>query len=86
MRLAGSVISTQDGTNRIESVMKSKQLLIHPDKSGVMPIAEKATLKGIQEEMKSHPVQYDDFMVKPKVQEKWLGEQMCQGWGILIQC
>ena len=64
----------QNGNLRIETVMKTKQLEIHPDKSCYLLTAGKENYRKIQEEIDKNPLTYDNFVIKKKLQQKWLGD------------
>ena len=59
--------------------MKSKQLAIHPKKTGFVLAGSKANIDRIRAEIVENPIKYGDMKVDEKPVEKWLGEQMAMG-------
>ena len=76
IRLATTRNNAQSGNLRVESIMKSKLLEIHPDKSCYLLVADKTNYELIQNEINDNPFVYHDFHIKQKSQEKWLGDQL----------
>ena len=76
IRLATSRNNDQSGNLKVESIMKSKLLEIHPDKSCYLLLANKTNYDLVQKEISDNPFVYHNFDIKQKSQEKWLGEQL----------
>ena len=53
------------------NALKLKQLEMHPDKTGVIIFGDK---KSVAREIEQEPIRFNDFVTKPKVMDKWLGE------------
>ena len=64
----------QNGNIRIETIMKSKQLDVHPDKTCYLLTTGKENYNKIQQEIVDNPLMYDNFVVKNKKQQKYLGD------------
>ena len=71
VRLAINVSAARAGNERIMNVVKLKQLEMHPDKTGVIIFGDK---KSVAREIEQEPIRFNDFVTKPKVMDKWLGE------------
>ena len=71
VRLAMNVSAARAGNERIMNVVKLKQLEMHPDKTGVIIFGDK---KSVAREIEQEPIRFNDFVTKPKVMDKWLGE------------
>ena len=71
VRLAGNIAKARAGNIKIRSVVKLKQLEMHPDKTGVIVFGDK---KKIKSEIEENPIMFNQFETKPKVKDKWLGE------------
>ena len=77
IRAATSRDRAQSVNLRIEAIMKSKQLEVHPDKSCFLLLANQNRKNLIVEEIRSNPLTYgNDFEIKNKSQEKYLGDYL----------
>lgn len=79
LQVASSVNKAQIGNKRVEFVMKSKQLEVHPTKTGFVLSGKKVSIEKIRNEITSNPLKYGNLTLKEKSSEKWLGEQMATG-------
>ena len=70
IHLSNSRDNTQSAVTRMESVMKSKQLEVHPDKTCCVVIGDSGVTNKIKDELLSRPIIYDDFVVKNEVESK----------------
>ena len=64
----------QAGVMRMEAVMKSKQLEVHPDKTCHLVLGTSHTRDRTSSEIKLNPLIYDTFEVKEKPEAKYLGD------------
>ena len=71
VRLAGDIASARAGNQRLEKLVKLKQLEMHPDKTGMIIFGNQ---KNLVKEITERPVMFNDFETKSKVMDKWLGE------------
>ena len=76
IRMVNSVEGAQEGNYRVEAAMKSKPLIVHPDKSVYLLAGNRSMLEKINLELKKNPSTYSEFNLKNKEQEKWFGEQL----------
>ena len=59
IKLSTSRNGAQNGNLKVESIMKSKLLEIHPDKSCYLVVADKTNQEMIKKEIDEHPFAYD---------------------------
>ena len=59
---------------RLVMVMKSKQLTMHPDKTGFIVFGSRAQKKNSVKELKVNPIIFDKYETKAKDRDKWLGD------------
>ena len=71
VRMAVDLGSARAGNERLASLVKLKQLEMHPDKTGMILFGNHESL---HKEIEENPVMFNDFETKPKVMDKWLGE------------
>ena len=74
LHISTSRVASQAASMRIESVMKSKQLSIHPDKSCFVISSTEDNISRIKAEMDKYPVTYGNFNLKTKKEAKYLGD------------
>ena len=69
----------QEGCNRFEAVFKSKLLEIHPTKSCFLVFSPNKKIgESMGQEVMERPLVYDNFEMKRKSEEKWLGDILCE--------
>ena len=86
VHMSTSRMACQAACSRMEAIMKSKQLLVHPSKSCIMISASKNNISRIKSEIKNHPIIYDDFEMKVKNEAKYLGDWMSEGGNSSSAC
>ena len=75
LRMCSGKDEAQEGLTRLEAVFKSKLLEIHPLKSCYLLFTNNKKVRDkIDKEISDSPLLYDNFKVKSKNEEKWLGD------------
>ena len=74
IHLSKSRDDAQAGVMKMEAVMKTKQLEVHPDKSCYLVVGQGDNLEKEKSEIKKRPLIYDSFLLKNKPEAKHLGD------------
>ena len=79
LRMSVGRNEAQEGCNRFEAVFKSKLLEIHPTKSCFLVFSPNKKIgESMGQEVMERPLVYDNFEIKRKSEEKWLGDILCE--------
>ena len=78
MRAVDSISAARAGNVKVDSVMKSKQLCLNPDKTGYIMFGHKREVAAAREEVVVSPIVCGNFITKEKVADKWLGDMFHQ--------
>ena len=78
-RVCCSAKSAQAGNIKLCQMTNIKQLNMHPDKTIHMIMGQKNNVIKVRNEIKENPLIFDNFEMKEKDKEKWLGDKISQG-------
>ena len=73
-RVTTSRNSAQVGNIKLDCLMNSKQLALHPDKTGFIVFGKGEDKKQMLIEIANQPITCGDFLTSMKTQDKWLGD------------
>ena len=73
-RIVSDVGSAQAGNVKISSMMKEKQLEVHPDKTGFIVMGTEKYKQQIFAEIQNSPIMFGNIETKLKVADKYLGD------------
>ena len=73
-RVTTSRNSAQVGNIKLDCLMNSKQLALHPDKTGFIVFGKGEDKKQMLSEIANQPITCGDFLTSMKTQDKWLGD------------
>ena len=76
LRLAPSVSSARVGNIKMSKMMNSKQLEMHPDKTGYILVGTDKQRGKMEGEIAAEPICFDNFVTSRKLNEKWLGDRI----------
>ena len=74
MRAVGGVAAARAGNVKVDSTMKSKQLILNPDKTNFIMFGQKKQVEDARKEVALSPLMCGNFVTKEKVADKWLGD------------
>ena len=74
MRAVDSVDAARAGNVKVNSVMRSKQLQLNPDKTSYIMFGRKKDLALERQETERSPIMCGNFITREKVMDKWLGD------------
>jgi hypothetical protein len=80
-RVTTSRNSAQVGNIKLDCLMNTKQLSLHPDKTGFIVFGKGEQKEKLLREISKQPITCGDFQTNMKIQDKWLGD-MFNGDGL----
>ena len=79
IRMSSSVTKARSGNEKMALISNSKQLEMHSSKTVLVSFGSKKQQKTIEEEIRSNPVYFNDFVAKKNASKNWLGDKMHEG-------
>ena len=77
--MSSSVTKARSGNEKMALISNSKQLEMHSSKTVLVSFGSKKQQKTIEEEIRSNPVYFNDFVAKKNASKNWLGDKMHEG-------
>ena len=75
-RLATDIESARKGNQLLSTMINTKFLEMHEEKSGFLLFGDLKQTKDMETEMSKSPLTFGDFITKREIKEKYLGDQI----------